>query len=61
MRNAVLLAAVCVCVLAPSGRALVWIDTVTIAGGVATLALLYAATEIALANRHALQDVRGLA
>ena len=61
VRNAVLLAAVCVSALAPSSRVLVWIDGVTIAGGVVTFALLYAAMETALANRHALQDARSLA
>ena len=56
-----LLAVVCVSALAPSSRVLVWIDGVTIAGGVVTLALLYAAMETALANRHALQDAESLA
>jgi hypothetical protein len=49
-RNGVLLLAASVCGLASADRALLWPDAITIAAGAATLALLYAASEAALAN-----------
>jgi len=50
VRNAVLVAIALVAALPASGRALVWIDAATIAGGAAALAALYAAADTALAN-----------
>jgi len=49
-RNAVLVAIALVAALPANGRALVWIDAATIAGGAAALAALYAAADAALAN-----------
>ncbi len=54
LRNVALLAAAIACGYAPAARTLVLLDAVTIGAGAATLALLYAATESALANAHSL-------
>ena len=50
VRNAVLIAIALAAALPASGRALVWLDAATIAGGAAALAALYAAADAALAN-----------
>ena len=47
-RNATLALAALACALPVAGRAWVWIDAITVAGGVAVAALLYAAIELAL-------------
>lgn len=55
LRNALLLAAACVCALEPSLRGLVPYDGLTVGAGVAALALVHVAAETALANHHALR------
>jgi hypothetical protein len=50
LRNAGVAALLCIAALAPSARALVWLDAVTILGAIATLSLLYAALDVAAAN-----------
>jgi len=49
-RNAVLIALALLAALPPTGRALVWLDAATIAGGAAALAALQAAVDAALAS-----------
>jgi hypothetical protein len=49
-RNAALMAIALAAALPASGRALGWLDAVTIAGGAGALAALYAAVDAALAN-----------
>ncbi len=58
LRNVVLLVAAVACGFAPAARTLVTLDAVTIGAGAATTALLYAATESALANAHSLPRSR---
>lgn len=50
-RNLALVLLALLAALPSSGRALVWLDAPTIAGGAAALAALYAAGDAALANR----------
>lgn len=50
LRNAVLVLAALLAALPSAPRPLVWIDSLTVAGGAAVLALLHAAIEGALAN-----------
>jgi hypothetical protein len=49
-RNAGIAALLCIATLAPSPRALVWLDAATIGCAIAMLALLYAAIDVAAAN-----------
>lgn len=49
-RNAGLAGLSLACSLPPGGRSLVWLDAVTVASVVAVFALLYAATDVAIAN-----------
>jgi len=49
-RNLGVAALLCVAALAPSARALVWLDAITVAGAIAMLALLYTAIDVAAAN-----------
>ena len=58
LRNVVLLAAAVACGFAPAARTLVTLDAVTIVAGAATLALVYASVESALANAHSLPRTR---
>lgn len=58
-RNAVLVSAAALCAFPVAGRPLVWIDAVTVAGGVAVLALLYGAIDGSLANAPRLRGLRG--
>jgi len=50
VRNVVLVPFALLAALPANGRALVWVDAATIAGGAAALAALYAAADAALAN-----------
>lgn len=50
-RNAALAALLAASALPAAPRAWTWLDGVTVAGGVVTLALLYAALDVLLANR----------
>jgi hypothetical protein len=50
LRNGAVAALLCVTALAPGPRPLVWLDAATVAGATATLALLYAALDVAGAN-----------
>ena len=50
VRNAALLAAAAICAQPVAGRPLVWIDALTIAGGMTSLWLAHAAIEAALSN-----------
>ena len=50
-RNAGVAVLLFVAALAPSPRALVWLDAATIVCAIALLALLYAAIDVAAANR----------
>lgn len=58
-RNALLVAAAGLAAAPASPRALLWIDAVTVAAGVAVLALLYAAIDGALANAPRSRALRG--
>jgi uncharacterized membrane protein YphA (DoxX/SURF4 family) len=49
-RNAVLVVAAAACALPVAGRPLVWLDVVTVAAGVPTVAFLYGAIDTALAQ-----------
>jgi hypothetical protein len=59
LRNVVLVLAVVTAALPPPARPWVWIDAVTVSGGVAALALLYAAIDAVLANAPRLAGLRG--
>jgi uncharacterized membrane protein YphA (DoxX/SURF4 family) len=59
-RNAVLVAAACAAALDPSGRALVWVDGLSIGAGVSVLALLYAAADGLMAHASRLAPLRSL-
>lgn len=61
VRNAALAAAAlaAACPVASPPRPLLWIDGLTVAGGVATLAMVYAAIERLLANVPGMARVRG--
>ena len=50
-RNAALVALALLAGLPATGRALVWLDAITIVGGAVALAALYAAVDAALASR----------
>jgi hypothetical protein len=58
-RNALLVAASAVAALPAAPRPLVWIDAITVAGGVAALALLHASAEVAIAAAARLRPHRG--
>lgn len=58
-RNLVLACGALGCALTPSPRALIWLDALSITGGVAVLALLYAATNQLVANAPRLALLRG--
>jgi len=58
VRNAALVAAAAACALPSEIRSLVWIDALTIAGGMAALWLAYAAIETALSNAALLETLR---
>jgi hypothetical protein len=58
-RNLALVCGALTCALTPSTRALLWIDALSIAGGVCVLALLYAATNQLVANAPRLALLRG--
>ncbi len=57
-RNLVLCAAALACAAPPSGRALVWVDALSIAGGVAVLTALYAASNGLIAQAPRLAPLR---
>lgn len=57
LRNAAVAGLLCIASLAPSARPLVWLDAATVAGATATLALLYAALDVAAANTARLQSL----
>lgn len=59
VRNLVLVCGALACALTPSPRALIWVDALSIAGGVCVLALLYAATNQLVANAPRLAPLRG--
>jgi len=50
VRNAGVAGLLCIAALAPGSRPLTWLDAATITGTIATLALLYAALDVAAAN-----------
>lgn len=58
VRNAVLIGIAAVCLAPVRGRTLIWVDTVTVLGGVSVLAALYAASNRMLANAPALLRLR---
>jgi hypothetical protein len=58
VRNAVLVAAAATCALPVAMRPLVWIDALTIAAGMASLWIAYAAIETALSNAARLGALR---
>ncbi len=57
-RNAMLSACAVVVLIPPSGRQLTWLDAVTIAGGAAALALMYASFNLAIGNAPKLRALR---
>ena len=57
VRNAVLIAAALACTVPAAPRSLVWLDAVTVCGGIVALALLYAAADVGLANAARLQTL----
>ena len=59
VRNALLIGVATACLVPVRGRALLWVDSVTVLGGVAVLAALYAASNRMLANAPALARLRG--
>lgn len=59
LRNAVLVFAALVAALPVAGRTLVWVDALSLLGGVAGAALAYAAADVALANASRLRTLRG--
>lgn len=59
VRNLVLACGALACALTPSPRELIWVDALSIAGGVCALALLYAATNQLVANAPRLAPLRG--
>jgi methylamine utilization protein MauE len=58
VRNAVLVGITLLCLAPVRGRTLVWVDMVTVLGGVGVLAALYAASNRMLANAPALLRLR---
>jgi hypothetical protein len=60
-RNAVLMLAAAACALPATARPLVWVDVVTVAGGVTVLALLYGAIDASLAHAPRLRALGGRA
>jgi uncharacterized membrane protein YphA (DoxX/SURF4 family) len=56
-RNAVLALCALACALPVAPRSWVWLDGVSVAGGVAAAALLYAAIDLALAQRAGAREV----
>jgi hypothetical protein len=58
LRNAALSAAAAACALPLARRPLVWVDAISLVGGVAALALLYAAGDLALAHGRRLGALR---
>jgi len=60
-RNTTLAAAALVALLPVAPRPLLWLDALTVAGAVASLATMYAATERLLTNLPGMARVRGAA
>lgn len=60
-RNALLLLGAGLCALPVAERPLVWMDALTVAGGVTALALLYGASDAALVNAPRLHASKGSA
>ena len=58
-RNGLLVLAALLAAGAAAPRPLVWVDAVTLTGGVALLALVYVAADVALANAGRVRTLRG--